>query len=82
VDPVPLTREEFAVAGVPATAGEPAPPFKNLHIRVRQQIVADGLDRPLDWQSAGKILCTYIQFYYLSDMGLRRSLTHILSLPI
>ncbi len=29
------------------------PPFKNLHIRVRQQIVADGLDKPLDWENAG-----------------------------
>ena len=43
VDPVPLTREEFAVAGATAASGQPAPPFTNLHIRVRQQVVADGL---------------------------------------
>ena len=53
IDPVPLTREEFAIAGVPGTSGEPAPPFRGLHIRVRRQIVADGLDKNLDWQSAG-----------------------------
>jgi predicted sulfurtransferase/predicted O-methyltransferase YrrM len=52
IDPMSLTREEFAVAGVPAD-GKATPPFRNLHVRVRNQIVADGLDRPLDWQSAG-----------------------------
>ena len=52
VDPKPLTMHEFAVAGVPVN-GNPAPPFRNLHIRVRGQVVADGLDKPLDWQSAG-----------------------------
>ena len=52
IDPKPLTQEEFAVAGVPAD-GKPTPPFRNLHVRVRNQIVADGLDRPLNWQSAG-----------------------------
>lgn len=58
IDPVPLTREEFARAGAPAvgmdgTDSTPAPPFKNLHIRVRKQVVADGLDKTYDWQSAG-----------------------------
>jgi predicted sulfurtransferase len=52
IDPVPLSLEEFAVAGVPIN-GKPAPPFRNLHVRVRTQIVADGLDKSLDWQSAG-----------------------------
>ncbi|CAB9527012.1 UPF0176 protein YceA [Seminavis robusta] len=52
VDPKPIPVEEFATAGVPIN-GKPAPPFRNLHIRVRNQIVADGLDKPLDWQSAG-----------------------------
>jgi hypothetical protein len=52
IDPKPLTREEFVVAGVPIN-GKPAPPFRNLHVRVRSQIVADGLDKSLDWQSAG-----------------------------
>ena len=52
IDPKPLSQEEFAVAGVPIN-GKPAPPFRNLHVRVRSQVVADGLDRSLDWQSAG-----------------------------
>jgi predicted sulfurtransferase/predicted O-methyltransferase YrrM len=52
VDPKALSREEFATAGVPVN-GKPSPPFRNLHIRVRNQIVADGLDKPLNWQSAG-----------------------------
>lgn len=52
IDPKPLTQEEFSVAGVPAD-GKPSPPFRALHVRVRNQIVADGLDRPLNWQSAG-----------------------------
>eukprot|EP00980_Cylindrotheca_fusiformis_P029803 scaffold23882_cov113-Cylindrotheca_fusiformis.AAC.1 len=52
IDPKPLTREEFIVAGVPIN-GKPAPPFRNLHVRVRSQIVADGLDKSLNWQSAG-----------------------------
>eukprot|EP00977_Amphora_coffeiformis_P009230 scaffold2102_cov161-Amphora_coffeaeformis.AAC.14 len=52
IDPKPLTMEEFAVAGVPAD-GKPTPPFRNLHVRVRNQIVADGLDKSLNWQSAG-----------------------------
>lgn len=51
IDPIPLTREEFSIAGT--SAGYPAPPFSNLHIRVRQKIVADGLTETLDWQSAG-----------------------------
>ncbi|KAG7370094.1 rhodanese domain containing protein [Nitzschia inconspicua] len=52
IDPQPISQEEFAVAGVPIN-GQPAPPFRNLHIRVRTQVVADGLNKPLDWQSAG-----------------------------
>lgn len=52
IDPKPLSKEEFAVAGVPIN-GKPAPPFRNLHIRVRSQVVTDGLDKSLDWQSAG-----------------------------
>jgi predicted sulfurtransferase/predicted O-methyltransferase YrrM len=52
IDPKPLSREEFATAGVPVN-GKPAPPFRNLHVRVRNQVVADGLDKSLDWQSAG-----------------------------
>lgn len=52
IDPVPLTVEEFQEAGV-AVNGKPAPPFRNLHVRVRNQVVADGLDKPLNWQSAG-----------------------------
>jgi predicted sulfurtransferase/predicted O-methyltransferase YrrM len=52
IDPKPLSIEEFATAGVPVR-GKPAPPFRNLHIRVRNQVVADGLEKPLNWQSAG-----------------------------
>lgn len=52
IDPKPLTLEEFETAGAPVN-GKPAPPFKNLHVRVRNQVVADGLNRPLDWQKAG-----------------------------
>lgn len=52
VDPKPLSMEEFAVAGVPVN-GKAAPPFRNLHVRVRGQVVADGLDKPLDWEKAG-----------------------------
>ena len=52
IDPKPLSTEEFATAGV-VTNGKPSPPFKSLHVRVRNQIVADGLNKPLDWQSAG-----------------------------
>lgn len=52
IDPKPLSVEEFQVAGVPIN-GKPAPPFRNLHVRVRSQVVADGLDKSLDWQSAG-----------------------------
>ncbi len=43
VDPVPVNSTAFASD----------PPFRNLHVRVRAQIVADGLDAPLDWQGAG-----------------------------
>ena len=28
-------------------------PFKSLSIRVRKQVLADGFDRPLDWQQSG-----------------------------
>lgn len=62
VDPVPLTRDEFAVAGTTAAGGRPAPPFSNLHIRVRQQVVADGLNRAYDWQNAGTYTCGRISF--------------------
>jgi len=51
IDPVPLSVDDFATAGV--AAGKPEPPFTNLHVRVRRQIVADGLEKDLDWQSAG-----------------------------
>jgi hypothetical protein len=79
IDPIPLTRDEFAVAGIQAAAtvpftslsiqddenhiengsgtgtapNIPTPPFSNLHIRVRQQIVADGFEKSYDWQHAG-----------------------------
>ena len=52
IDPRPLTMEEFQSAGDPVNE-KPAPPFRNLHVRVRSQIVSDGLDKSLDWQSAG-----------------------------
>jgi predicted sulfurtransferase len=54
VDPKPILLNDFATAGVPIN-NQPAPPFRNLHVRVRTQVVADGLDldTPLDWQSAG-----------------------------
>jgi predicted sulfurtransferase len=52
IDAVPLTVEEFQEAGV-AVNGKPAPPFRGMHVRVRNQVVADGLDKPLNWQSAG-----------------------------
>jgi predicted sulfurtransferase/predicted O-methyltransferase YrrM len=51
IDPIPLSVEEFQIAG--DMNGKPAPPFKALHVRVRNKIVADGLDEALDWQSAG-----------------------------
>ena len=43
IDPVPVDIEEF----------RNNPPFKNMHVRVRSQIVADGFEEPLDWQNAG-----------------------------
>jgi len=43
IDPIPITIKEF----------EKEKPFKRLHIRVRSQIVADGLEDQLDWQNAG-----------------------------
>eukprot|EP00548_Thalassiothrix_antarctica_P013316 CAMPEP_0194167506 /NCGR_PEP_ID=MMETSP0154-20130528/2762_1 /TAXON_ID=1049557 /ORGANISM="Thalassiothrix antarctica, Strain L6-D1" /LENGTH=850 /DNA_ID=CAMNT_0038878419 /DNA_START=239 /DNA_END=2787 /DNA_ORIENTATION=- len=58
IDPISIPVDEFATAGVPVN-GKPAPPFRNLHIRVRSQVVADGLndnteeEQQLDWQSAG-----------------------------
>jgi predicted sulfurtransferase len=36
-----------------AASTTPAPPFTNLHIRVRQQVVTDGLEQAYDWQNAG-----------------------------
>ena len=39
-----LSRAEFEVSK----------PFKALHIRVRDQIVADGFDEPLDWHKSGR----------------------------
>lgn len=49
VDPIPLSREEFATAGV-----NDGPPFHNLHIRVRPQVVTDGLEESkLNWNDAG-----------------------------
>ena len=82
IDPIPLTREEFAVAGIQAAATVPftntsdpgnastdnvptipTPPFSNLHIRVRQQIVADGFEKSYDWQQAGKsFICIPMSF--------------------
>lgn len=32
---------------------QPCPPFKNLLLKVREKIVADGLDKSLNWESAG-----------------------------
>lgn len=29
-------------------------PFEKLHVRVREKVLADGLDRPLDWNHAGR----------------------------
>ncbi|KAL9178631.1 hypothetical protein ACHAXT_001969 [Thalassiosira profunda] len=43
IDPIPVDMNEFNAD----------PPFKNLHVRVRSQIVADGFETPLDWQNAG-----------------------------
>jgi hypothetical protein len=43
IDPIPVPMEEFIAN----------PAFSNLHIRVRSQIVADGFEKPLNWQSAG-----------------------------
>jgi len=39
-----MTRQEF----------DTSRPFKALHIRVRDQIVADGLSEPLDWRRSGR----------------------------
>ena len=39
-----MTRQDF----------EESQPFKNLHVRVREQIVADGFKESLDWEKAGK----------------------------
>jgi predicted sulfurtransferase/predicted O-methyltransferase YrrM len=45
VDPIPVDTATFFTND---------PPFRNLHVRVRAQIVADGrLDAPLNWQNAG-----------------------------
>lgn len=61
IDPIPLTRTEYAIAGSSATSGKPSPPFTNLHIRVRQQIVSDGLYKSYNWDHAGKRY-TYILY--------------------
>lgn len=53
IDPIPLTRVEYESAGTPSAGGKPAPPFTNLHIRVRQQIVTDGLEKPYNWLDSG-----------------------------
>ena len=55
VDPQPLTRAEFAVAGTNANSrNQVLPPFTNLHVRVRNKIVADGWDnKSYQWQHAG-----------------------------
>jgi len=39
-----MTRQDF----------EESQPFKNLHVRVRDQIVADGFKDSLDWEKSGK----------------------------
>lgn len=39
-----MDRAEFEIAR----------PFKALHIRARQQIVADGFTKPLDWSKSGR----------------------------
>ena len=52
IDPIPLSMNEFNCAG-DSEGDEPTPPFKNLHVRVRNQVVADGLDKSLDWEKAG-----------------------------
>ena len=44
IDPIPVNMDEFRSDN---------PAFKNMHIRVRSQIVADGFETPYDWQSAG-----------------------------
>jgi UPF0176 protein len=33
---------------------EESKPFKALHVRVREQIVADGFKAPLDWEKSGR----------------------------
>mmetsp|Transcript_8258 Transcript_8258/g.15560 ORF Transcript_8258/g.15560 Transcript_8258/m.15560 type:complete len:534 (-) Transcript_8258:157-1758(-) len=51
IDPVALTVEEFSVAG--NIDGKASPPFKTLTLKLRSKIVADGLDKSLNWESAG-----------------------------
>lgn len=51
IDPLPLSVEDFAVAG--NIDGKACPPFKTLTLKVRNKIVADGLDKTLNWESAG-----------------------------
>eukprot|EP00970_Alexandrium_tamarense_P004107 scaffold693_cov200-Alexandrium_tamarense.AAC.109 len=43
IDPIAVPMDDF----------RDNPAFRNIHIRVRSQIVADGLEQSLDWQSAG-----------------------------
>ena len=39
---------------VDRSAFDKNPPFKALHVRVRQQVLSDGLAKPLDWNRAGR----------------------------
>lgn len=43
IDPIPLDKNEFIIRNK-----DNPPPFTNLHIRIRPQVVADGLDESLD----------------------------------
>jgi UPF0176 acylphosphatase like domain len=56
IDPIPLPRSDLFGAE-PSDDDDgatiPTTPFKSLHVRVRRQVVADGLDKSYDWQSAG-----------------------------
>ena len=38
---------------IPMSMFRESPPFSNLHIRVRDQILRDGLDNELDWYQSG-----------------------------
>ena len=41
VNPIPLTREEFKLAGY--MAGKTCTPFNNLHVQVQNQVVSNSL---------------------------------------